>query len=324
MASEPLLGSAWLLSQSPSSSSSSSSGNTSGESPSTSTHTRITPAVCENYSLFKRLLDQSRRASDDAISTRLNRAGALAGTAVSGRGSAREMGDRECDSVWRDIVARWNERAQALEFCDRALGHTARTGEVAGATAGAAATPRDRNAGDELASVRGLSADWKEQGRGVMDEAELKVRMEPFPRSALVARRVPLEAGSREERLARADAFVYLAVAVPSRPSTSMPTRNHACRPLSDLACKPSSPSSKSSARGPSPSLRRGVRLTRDPIRPSRRCRCSAGPSRTRRGGDGGGGTSAGASGGTRCWARVCGRSLPGYRDDCIRSGPSC
>ncbi|BGP53601.1 hypothetical protein JCM8202_001478 [Rhodotorula sphaerocarpa] len=174
MASEPLLGSAWLLSQSPSSSSSSSSGNTSGESPSTSTHTRITPAVCENYSLFKRLLDQSRRASDDAISTRLNRAGALAGTAVSGRGSAREMGDRECDSVWRDIVARWNERAQALEFCDRALGHTARTGEVAGATAGAAATPRDRNAGDELASVRRLSADWKEQGRGVMDEAELK------------------------------------------------------------------------------------------------------------------------------------------------------
>ena len=178
MASEPLLGSAWLLSQSPSATpTASSSSESSSSAPSSSTHTRITPAVCDNYSLFKRLLDQSRRASDDAITTRLNRAAALAGTVVSGRGSAREMGPTECDAVWRDIVARWDERSKALEYCDKALRHTQETGRIATTTTAAAATATrpDRSREDEIAPVRGLSADWKEQGRGVMDEAELKV-----------------------------------------------------------------------------------------------------------------------------------------------------
>lgn len=178
MASEPLLGSAWLLSQSPSATpTASTSSESSSSAPSSSTHTRITPAVCDNYSLFKRLLDQSRRASDDAITTRLNRAAALAGTVVSGRGSAREMGPTECDAVWRDIVARWDERSKALEYCDKALRHTQETGRIATTTTAAAATATrpDRSREDEIAPVRGLSADWKEQGRGVMDEAELKV-----------------------------------------------------------------------------------------------------------------------------------------------------
>lgn len=182
---EPLLGSAWLLSQSPGAPNASPS-EAAAAGPSGATHTRITPTVCDNYSHFKRLLDQSRRQSDDAISTRLNRAAALAGTVVSGRGSAREMGTQECDNVWRDITARWTERGDALRYCDRALGHTARTGEIAStdstrvassslSSSSTLATGRDRTRDEEIAPVRGLSADWKEQGRGVATEAELKV-----------------------------------------------------------------------------------------------------------------------------------------------------
>uniref|UniRef100_A0A0K3CVX5 BY PROTMAP: gi/342318945/gb/EGU10900.1/ Proteophosphoglycan ppg4 [Rhodotorula glutinis ATCC 204091] n=1 Tax=Rhodotorula toruloides TaxID=5286 RepID=A0A0K3CVX5_RHOTO len=69
---EPLLGSAWLLAQSPSSSSSSSPA---------PNRTEITPSTCLSFTHFKTLLDSSRRVSDDAITTRLNRASALSGSA---------------------------------------------------------------------------------------------------------------------------------------------------------------------------------------------------------------------------------------------------
>ncbi|GAA5959063.1 hypothetical protein JCM8115_005625 [Rhodotorula mucilaginosa] len=213
MASEPLLGSAWLLSQSPSATpTASTSSESPSSSPSSSTHTRITPAVCDNYSLFKRLLDQSRRASDDAITTRLNRAAALAGTVVSGRGSAREMGPTECDAVWRDIVARWDERSKALEYCDKALRHTQETGRIATTTTAAAAataTRPDRSREDEIAPVRGLSADWKEQGRGVMDEAELK--------------RSRLQTELAVEQIIRARTLALFASRCPSHPQSDPP-----------------------------------------------------------------------------------------------------
>ncbi|GAA5979802.1 hypothetical protein JCM10908_003051 [Rhodotorula pacifica] len=206
---EPLLGSAWLLSQSPSSSSSSSSASdpSSTSTSSSSTHTRITPSICANYSLFKRLLDQSRRASDDAITVRLNRAAALAGTVVSGRGSAREMGTTECDAVWREVVARWDERSKALEYCDTALRHTQETGRLA------RVAPQeeglDRRRSEEIAPVRGLSADWKEQGRGVMDEAELK--------------RSRLQTELSIERIIRARTLSLFTSRCPSHPQTNPP-----------------------------------------------------------------------------------------------------
>ncbi|BGP45720.1 hypothetical protein JCM10450v2_001550 [Rhodotorula kratochvilovae] len=140
----PLLGTAFLLSQSSASSSSPS-------------HLRVTPSLCADYAAFRRALDTSRRVSDDAVTTRLNRAAALAGGAVAGRG-AREMGSRECDDVWRELTARWAERGEVIGYCDRALASQAQAHE-------------DRRVQDE---VRELSADWKERGRGMQDERELQ------------------------------------------------------------------------------------------------------------------------------------------------------
>ncbi|GAA5874885.1 hypothetical protein JCM8547_003601 [Rhodosporidiobolus lusitaniae] len=146
--SSPLLGTPWLLSQSPSSSSAP---------PSTQTHTQITPSTCHNLTLFLALLSRSRHLSDDAISTRLNRASALSGGAVQGRGS-REMGPSECESVWRELEIRWGERNEVLSYCDRVL--------------------RDDAGRDSSSSVReetGLSADRGDLGRGRRTEAEIKL-----------------------------------------------------------------------------------------------------------------------------------------------------
>ncbi|TNY18800.1 caffeine-induced death protein 2-domain-containing protein [Rhodotorula diobovata] len=141
----PLLGTAFLLSQSAASSS-------------TQHHLPVTPSLCADYASFRRALDQSRRVSDDPLSTRLNRAAALAGGAVAGRG-AREMGARECDDVWRELTARWTERGEVIGYCDRALADAA-------AATGAKTQQRAEDA------VRELSADWKERGRGLQDERE--------------------------------------------------------------------------------------------------------------------------------------------------------
>ncbi|GAA5943074.1 hypothetical protein JCM3775_000635 [Rhodotorula graminis] len=141
--SSPLLGTAFLLSQSHASSS-------------TQHRLPITPSLCADYTSFRRALDQSRRVSDDPVSVRLNRAAALGGGAVSGRG-AREMGPRECDDVWRELTGRWAERGDVISYCDRALAETAAQGKQAA------------RASDE---VRDLSADWKERGRGLQDERE--------------------------------------------------------------------------------------------------------------------------------------------------------
>lgn len=145
----PLLGTAFLLSQSAASSS-------------TQHHLPVTPSLCADYASFRRALDQSRRVSDDPLSTRLNRAAALAGGAVAGRG-AREMGARECDDVWRELTARWTERGEVIGYCDRALADAA-------AATGAKTQQRAEDA------VRELSADWKERGRGLQDEREAQVR----------------------------------------------------------------------------------------------------------------------------------------------------
>ncbi|KPV76507.1 uncharacterized protein RHOBADRAFT_42848 [Rhodotorula graminis WP1] len=106
--SSPLLGTAFLLSQSHASSS-------------TQHRLPITPSLCADYTSFRRALDQSRRVSDDPVSVRLNRAAALGGGAVSGRG-AREMetaaqgkqAARASDEV-RDLSADWKERGRGLQ-----------------------------------------------------------------------------------------------------------------------------------------------------------------------------------------------------------------
>ncbi|GAA5892968.1 hypothetical protein JCM8208_004138 [Rhodotorula glutinis] len=143
-ATTPLLGTAFLLSQSQASST-------------TQHHIPITPSLCADYTSFRRALDQSRRVSDDPVTVRLNRAAALARGAVSGRG-AREMGPTECDDVWRELTGRWAERGEVISYCDRALAETA-----------AAQGKPVARASDE---VRDLSADWKERGRGLQDERE--------------------------------------------------------------------------------------------------------------------------------------------------------
>ncbi|GAA6054888.1 hypothetical protein JCM3770_004269 [Rhodotorula araucariae] len=141
----PLLGTAFLLSQS-------------AQAAPDQAHLRVTPDVCRDYTAFRRALDTSRRVSDDSVTTRLNRAAALARGAVQGRG-AREMGPKECDDVWRELTQRWAERANVISYCDRAL-------------ADAAAAAADSNARTVQDEVRELSADWRERGRGIQDERQ--------------------------------------------------------------------------------------------------------------------------------------------------------
>ncbi|GAA5910119.1 hypothetical protein JCM6882_006521 [Rhodosporidiobolus microsporus] len=148
----PLLGTPYLLSQSPSSAPSSS-----PTPPTAQTHTRVTPNVCQNLTLFLSLLSRSRQLSDDAITVRLNRASALGGAAVTGR-SAREMGESECAAVWRELTQRWEERNEVLTYCDRVL--------------------RGEKVRDEKGNVReelGLSADRGDLGRGRRTEEEIKL-----------------------------------------------------------------------------------------------------------------------------------------------------
>ncbi|GAA6041732.1 hypothetical protein JCM8097_008303 [Rhodosporidiobolus ruineniae] len=150
--SSPLLGTPYLLSQSPSPSSS-----TSSTDPSSTTHTLVTPSVCHNLTLFQSLLSRSRQLSDDAITTRLNRAAALSGAAVSGRG-ARTMGESECAAVWAELTGRWGERNEVLTYCDRVL--------------------RGERVRDERGKVKeetGLSADRGDLGRGRRTEEEIKL-----------------------------------------------------------------------------------------------------------------------------------------------------
>ncbi|GAA5987918.1 hypothetical protein JCM11641_004581 [Rhodosporidiobolus odoratus] len=147
--SSPLLGTPYLLSQSPSTPNSAS--------PTSSTHTLVTPTICHSMTLFLSLLSRSRQLSDDAIVTRLNRAAALGRSAVSGRG-AREMGDNECASVWNELDQRWTERNEVLTYCDRVL-----RGE------------KVRNEQGEVKEESGLSADRGDLGRGRRTEVDMKL-----------------------------------------------------------------------------------------------------------------------------------------------------
>ncbi|GAA5894066.1 hypothetical protein JCM5296_001002 [Sporobolomyces johnsonii] len=137
MADEPLLGTPYLLSQSHSSSS--------------TQRTRITPSLCSNLSAFKSLLSQSRKL-DDAITTRLNRASALAR-------AHGQPGGGECQAVWEQLVERWGERGQVLTYCDRVLAEQGKGKE------------RER-----MQEEKGLSADLGELGRGRLAEDDIKRR----------------------------------------------------------------------------------------------------------------------------------------------------
>lgn len=272
----PLLGTAFLLSQSASSPSATAS--SSSAAPSSATHTAITPSVCTDYSLFKRLVDQSRRVSDDAITVRLNRAAALGGGAVAGRG-AREMGAGECDAVWRELVGRWSERGEALSYCDRVLLEQA-------AQAKGKTTAQAQGGAGVLGEEEGLSADWERRGRGFADELELKVR------SHL------LRFGVCDLPSSRTDARRLLAFRRLGHPRVVPDCCRPALRfrsPHSGPACLPSSRWNPSSARARSPSSARAVRHTLWPTRPHQTCRdCWMLRRRKRSGGDGGVGTSAG------------------------------
>ncbi|KAM0792675.1 hypothetical protein ACM66B_002455 [Microbotryomycetes sp. NB124-2] len=96
----PLLGTPYILSQSPTS-------------PATTQTIAITPTLCQNLTAFKNLLRQSR-ALDDSIILRLNRASALA------RGT-NGVGHGECDVFWNELRERWSERGEMLKFCDASV-----------------------------------------------------------------------------------------------------------------------------------------------------------------------------------------------------------
>lgn len=139
----PLLGTAYILSQSPTSP------------PSAVHQTTITPSLCANLSAFKTLLRQSR-SLDDSIILRLNRAAALA-RANPARG--------ECDAFWLELVERWSERGQVLGFCEGVVEERART-------------EREQLAGREKVE-RGLDRDKvveQRLGRGE-SEGDLKVSL---------------------------------------------------------------------------------------------------------------------------------------------------
>ncbi|BGP29759.1 hypothetical protein JCM10296v2_001504 [Rhodotorula toruloides] len=195
---EPLLGSAWLLAQSPSSSSSSS--------PAPS-RTEITPSTCLSFTHFKTLLDSSRRVSDDAITTRLNRASALSGSAVQGRGGV--MGPSECEGVWRELCARWDERRKAIEFCD-----------------GVVEAERERlGRGKEegVEEEKRLSADWKERGRGLVDELEFKLAI-PLEKRQAASASTATASSVQSSSPAAASSSASTSVPFYSAPNTFTPT----------------------------------------------------------------------------------------------------
>ncbi|KAK4704009.1 hypothetical protein P7C70_g2199, partial [Phenoliferia sp. Uapishka_3] len=101
----PLLGTAYILSQSPS-----------ATGPSPIQQTVITPSLCANLSAFKSVLRQSR-TMDDSIILRLNRAHAIARS---------NPAMKECDSFWSELVERWAERGQVLGFCNDVVDRSAK------------------------------------------------------------------------------------------------------------------------------------------------------------------------------------------------------
>lgn len=103
MESSPLLGSAYLLSQSPIP---------------TVRALPATPSLCLNLSLFKSHL-KSLRSVDDSVILRMNRADALSRSNASSRPNRENsgVGAQECAAFWNELVAGWNSRSQVLEGC---------------------------------------------------------------------------------------------------------------------------------------------------------------------------------------------------------------
>lgn len=102
MSNSPLLGTAYLLSQSPAA----------------APVVTVPASLCMNLSLFKSHL-RSLRSLDDSITTRLNRADALSRTSSALRPN-RELqgvGAPECDAFWNELVQGWKARGEVLQHC---------------------------------------------------------------------------------------------------------------------------------------------------------------------------------------------------------------
>ncbi|KAM0746310.1 hypothetical protein T439DRAFT_330024 [Meredithblackwellia eburnea MCA 4105] len=145
--SSPLLGTAYIVSQS-------------SHSPSTVQQTVITPSLCANLTQFKNVLRLSR-SLDDSIILRLNRTAAL----QRQNGGLANAG--ECDAFWTELVERWSERGEVLGYCENVVDKKALE-EV-------------ENKKGELSVILGLDRERKEVqqqmlGRGET-ESEMKRRM---------------------------------------------------------------------------------------------------------------------------------------------------
>ena len=103
MSSDPLLGSAYLRSQSPLP---------------PLLPTPPSESLCLNLSLFKSHL-KSLRALDDSIILRLNRSDALSRSSDATRPNRENtgVGKGECDAFWAELVEGWNVRGDVLKGC---------------------------------------------------------------------------------------------------------------------------------------------------------------------------------------------------------------
>ncbi|TEB30258.1 hypothetical protein FA13DRAFT_1734097 [Coprinellus micaceus] len=77
----------------------------------------VTPSTCLNLSLFKDILKEYRKL-DDAITTRLNRATALARDQERTSGQGVENAQNQaCLSVWRELTENWKRRTKLVDYC---------------------------------------------------------------------------------------------------------------------------------------------------------------------------------------------------------------
>ncbi|KAG2013673.1 hypothetical protein CC2G_010557 [Coprinopsis cinerea AmutBmut pab1-1] len=89
------------------------------QSPSSETQTvRITPATCNDLSLFKSILKEYRKL-DDGITMRLNRAQAFIRDQERERTSPGpdSIQNQACIAVWRELMGNWKRRTQLINYC---------------------------------------------------------------------------------------------------------------------------------------------------------------------------------------------------------------
>lgn len=77
----------------------------------------VTPSTCFNLSLFKDILKEYRKL-DDTITTRLNRATALARDQERASGQGVENAQSQaCLGVWRELTENWKRRTKLVDYC---------------------------------------------------------------------------------------------------------------------------------------------------------------------------------------------------------------